>query len=68
MIAQPKKSNRNIWLIVGGIGALVIFSLCAVVVVAGYFLISTRTESSEPSSLRAPIVQQLETPDRKSVV
>ena len=65
MIEESKKSNRSVWLIVGGIGTLVIFALCAIVVVAGYFFVSipaSRSESSEPASLRAPIVQQLATP------
>ncbi|MBI3959739.1 MAG: trypsin-like peptidase domain-containing protein, partial [Chloroflexi bacterium] len=65
MIEESKKGNRSVWLIVGGIGTLVIFALCAVFVVAGYFLVSTptsRSESGEPASLRAPLVQQLATP------
>ena len=65
MIEESKKSNRSVWLIVGGIGTLVIFALCAVFVVAGYFLVGTSsssTVSSEPNSLRAPLVQQLATP------
>lgn len=65
MIEEQKGSNRSVWLIVGGIGTLVIFALCAVFVVAGYFLVSTSdssTVSSEPASLRAPLVQQLATP------
>jgi len=66
MIEESKKSNRSVWLIVGGIGTLVIFALCAVVVVAGYFLVSTpvsRSESSQPAALRAPVVQKWETPN-----
>ncbi len=65
MIEEQKKSNRSVWLIVGGIGTLVIFALCAIVVVAGFFLVSTptnRSENPEPATLRAPIVQQLATP------
>jgi len=64
MIEESKKSNRNVWLIVGGIGAISIFALCALVVVAGYFLVtpSSSSVSSEPASLRAPVVQQLATP------
>ncbi|RLT35966.1 MAG: PDZ domain-containing protein [Chloroflexi bacterium] len=65
MIEESKKSNRSVWLVVGGIGTLVIFALCAVFVVAGYFLFSVSSSSSvsaEPASLRAPLVQQLATP------
>lgn len=65
MIEEPKSRNRSVWLILGGIGALSIFAICALVVVAGYFFVATpssRVESSQPASLRAPVVQQLATP------
>ncbi|MFZ1752131.1 MAG: trypsin-like peptidase domain-containing protein [Caldilineaceae bacterium] len=62
---EQKKNNRSVWLIVGGVGALSIFSLCALVVVAGFFFVSapsSRMQSSETAPLRAPVVQQLATP------
>lgn len=65
MNEEPKSRNRSVWLILGGIGALSIFAICGLVVVAGYFLIATpssRVESREPTTLRAPVVQQLATP------
>jgi len=66
MIEVPKKSNRSLWLVVGGIGALVIlFSFFAVILVAGFFFVSssaTRSEITETASVRAPVVQQLSTP------
>ena len=67
MIEEPKTRNRNrsAWLILGGIGALSIFAICALVVVAGFFLVvspNSRVESSEPASLRAPVAQQVATP------
>ncbi|RLT38885.1 MAG: PDZ domain-containing protein [Chloroflexi bacterium] len=65
MNEEPKSRNRSVWLILGGIGALSIFAICGLVVVAGYFLIATpssRVESRDPTTLRAPVVQQLATP------
>jgi S1-C subfamily serine protease len=66
MIEVPKKSNRSVWLVVGGIGALVILlSFFAVILVAGFFFVSssaTRSEITETSSARTPVVQQLSTP------
>ncbi|MCL4830911.1 MAG: trypsin-like peptidase domain-containing protein [Caldilineaceae bacterium] len=65
MIEGEKKGNRSIWLIVGGIGTLVIFSFCALFVVAGLFLVSSPNssiQSSEAAPLRAPLVQQVATP------
>lgn len=65
MNEEPKTRNRSVWLILGGIGALSVFAICALVLVAGYFLVAapaSRVEGSEPASLRAPIAQQLATP------
>jgi len=66
MIEVPKKSNRSLWLVVGGIGALVILlSFFAVILVAGFFFVSgsaTRSEITETASVRAPLVQELSIP------
>lgn len=65
MIEEPKSGNRSVWLIVGGVGAISIFALCAILVVAGFLLVGN-TESSarsnEPEPLRAPVIQQVATP------
>lgn len=65
MIEEPKQGNRSVWLIVGGVGALSIFALCAILAVAGFFLMSgseSSAQSMQPETLRAPVIQQIATP------
>lgn len=65
MIEEPKSGNRSVWLIVGGVGAISIFALCAILVVAGFLLVGnteSSAQSNEPEPLRAPVIQQVATP------